>query len=521
VTQWMTQWVTHSMAKAERLDEETGPEGDTPPVEGGPTSGPLERSDGATGISTDPSLRGAAASRGFRTVLRNRYFLRLWIAQLISQTIQNAANYGLIIIVANRSHTSYFATSLAIVAFALPAALFGAPSGVLVDRLNRRAVLWVSNVVRASACLVFAFSLLVDQHALIPAYLLSFFIAMVGQFFAPAEGATIPLLVHREELINALSLFNITFTLAQALGLIILGPLIILFVPQITLGTSPYTLQIPSIVSLFIVVALLYCLCAVLILSIPIRRLRQRKPAGAPPRLRNETQQLRSMGASILESITFIRRDPRLLIAVAQLCLGGTVVAVIAMIAPGFVKTFFHQPAELAAMVFVPAGAGLVIGSAITPRIVRRWRYGKTIMVGVILLSVCAVLLSVSRGVAIFFMPDMWWTAAPYLAAAILLTFLVGIALDFINVPAQTIMQERSPDWIKGRVLAVQGMILNIATVIFVPLMGLVADHVSISTAMIILATAIAVVGLGTVYFSSRLDMARNSTVGAPLPKRI
>ena len=49
----------------------------------------------------------------------------------------------------------------------------------------------------------------------------------------------------------------------------------------------------------------------------------------------------------------------------------------------------------------------------------------------------------------------------------------------------------------------------------------LVADHVSISTAMIILATAIAVVGLGTVFFSSRLDTARNSTVGGPLPKRI
>jgi MFS family permease len=107
------------------------------------------------------------------------------------------------------------------------------------------------------------------------------------------------------------------------------------------------------------------------------------------------------------------------------------------------------------------------------------------------------------------------------LGAAILLTFLVGIALDFINVPAQTIMQERAPDWIKGRVLAVQGMILNIATVIFVPLMGLVADHVSISSAMLILDAAIAVVGLGTVYYSSRLDMARTSPVGGHLPKQI
>src|SRR5260370_37562558 len=140
------------MAKAERLDEETGPERESPLVEGGPTSGPLEGPDGAAGISTDPGLGGAAVSRGFRTVLRNRYFLRLWIAQLISQTIQNAANYGLIIIVANRSNTSYFATSLAIVAFALPAALFGALSAVLVDRLARRAVLSAASVLPATAC---------------------------------------------------------------------------------------------------------------------------------------------------------------------------------------------------------------------------------------------------------------------------------------------------------------------------------------------------------------------------------
>ncbi|HEX6818638.1 MAG TPA: hypothetical protein VF120_09710, partial [Ktedonobacterales bacterium] len=40
---------------------------------------------------------------GFRTVLRNRQFLRLWMAQVISQTIMNATNYGLLTLIARES----------------------------------------------------------------------------------------------------------------------------------------------------------------------------------------------------------------------------------------------------------------------------------------------------------------------------------------------------------------------------------------------------------------------------------
>lgn len=443
-------------------------------------------------------------TRGFGTVLRNRYFLRLWMAQLLSQTIMNAANYGLIVLIQSRSK-SYFATSIAIVAFALPAAIFGAPAGVLVDRLDRRRVLWVSNVLRGIAAVVFAVSLLVDQHAIIPAYALSFFIAMVGQFFAPAEGAAIPLLVHRDELINALSLFNITFTMAQALGLIALGPLILLLMPAITIGTSHHNIVVQPIESLFVIVAVFYAVCAILILTIPKRRLKAQAAPGQRRSRVSESRQIYSIWLGVLECWHFIRIDRRLLISVLQLCIGGLVVAVVAMIAPGFVQAFFHRPPELAAMVMVPAGVGLVLGSAATPRIVKRYQFGRTIFAGVVILAVCTVMLTVVRGVSEHLLTQ-WWNWWPYVIVAILLTFLIGIALDFVNVPAQTIMQQRSPDWIKGRVLAVQGMVLNIATVIFVPLMGLAADNFGIAPAMDILGVAIAVTGLTTVYLSSRAN---------------
>src|SRR5262249_20732211 len=176
----------------------------------------------------------------------------------ISQTIMNAANYGLIILVATQTK-SVLGTAGAIVAFALPAALFAAPAGVLVDRFDRRTVLWVSNALRGVAAFGFVLSLMIDSRAFVPVLLLSFFMSSVGQFFAPAEGAAIPALVHADELINALALFNITFTMAQALGLIILGPTIILFTPSIFLGSGSLSVTITPIETLFIVVGLLYC----------------------------------------------------------------------------------------------------------------------------------------------------------------------------------------------------------------------------------------------------------------------
>ena len=471
----------------------------------GPASSPLDD-------SANPP-----AKRGFRTVLRNRYFLRLWMAQLVSQTIQNAANYGLIILIATRTNTSYLATSFGIVAFALPAVIFGAPAGVLVDRFERRKTLWVSNILRAALCFVFSVSLFVDQKAILPAYALSFSIATISQFFAPAEGASIPLLVHPDELINALSLFNITFTIAQALGLIILGPIVLLLLPIVNIGSATHSIALQPIDSLFVIVGLLYVVCAGLVLSIPRRALQLRRPAHhGDNRQRSANRQLYSIWHGILECWQFIRRDKRLFISVLQQVIGGTVVAVVAMIAPGFVEKFFNRPPDQSILVFLPAGLGLVLGSAVTPRIVRLLRSTVTITVGFVTLSAAAVLLTVVHGIAVAVAPTLWFSAPAYLVAAILLTFCIGVALDFINVPAQTTMQEQSPDWIKGRVLAVQAMLLNAATVPFVPIMGIIADRFGILAAMDFLAAVIAVTGVTSVVFGARAD--RRAAMAPPRP---
>jgi MFS family permease len=460
---------------------------------------------------TDPALKaGGGRQRGFRTLMRNRYFLRLWLAQLISQTIMNAANYALIIVTQKTGSGSFTAAGGAIVAFSLPALLFGAPAGVLVDRFDRRLVLWISNLLRALASVAFVIVLMVDTTPLLPVYILAFFIALVGQFFAPAEGAAIPMLVRREEMIHALSLFNITFTLAQAAGLIILGPLMLALVPTIVIGTGVAAINVSSRQTLFIVIALLYLVCVALILSIPKAQMRvKRQPNDQRDVLfeSKEMSQIRRVYVSILQTGNFIRKDRRLLISVGQLALGGSVVAAIAMIAPGFVQQFFNKPPELAALVFVPAGAGLVIGSAVTPNVARLLGYTKTIALGVLLLAGSAALLAGVHAVAPHVFGQRAFYDAPlYLVVMMLLTFIIGIALDFLNVPAQTMLQDRAPDWIKGRVLAVQAMVLNGVTIPFVLIIGRVADGFGLPSAILALAGIIASAGLLSVYIGKRRD---------------
>ncbi len=486
-------------------------DGATPKAPSASVSYKRPRSSVPLGEQQLPPQAIAASGRGFRTVLRNRLFLRLWLAQLISQTIMNAMNYGLVVLVAATSKSN-FATSLSIVTFALPAAIFAPLAGVLVDRFNRRTVMWISNLLRAMAAVAIAISLHLDFSPVVIALLLSLFTSSIGQFFTPAEGAAIPLLVHPDELVNALSLFNITFTISQALGLIVLGPAIILFVPTITIGH----LSMTSIESLFVIVALLYGVCIGLIFSIPKPRLQSEAATGAHALHLSEGHQVRHILMGIREAASFVRHDRRLLNAILQLCMGGVVVAIVSAIAPNFVHVFFNQPQSNMVLVLFPAGVGLVLGSAFTPALVRKLHYIRTIMIGLIALSTSIALLTLVRAIVEAIHPQNWWASWWYWGIAILLTFFIGIALNFVNVPTTTTMQARSPDWIKGRVLALQSMLQNGMNVLILPLMGLAADAFGIPLAMDVLAVVVLTAGLTSIYFGTLNRSSASAQGGEP-----
>ena len=169
----------------------------------------------------------------FRAVLGNYPFLRLWIAQAVSQTANSMVDFSLLLRVGQTVDYHHVAqantaVSFVILAFSLPAVVFGPIAGAVADRISRRNLMVITNIARAALVLLF---LLVQpnwpvQIALASYYTVSFLFGAVGQFFMPAQGASIPALVPRDQLTAANALFNLTFTATQLLGFAILGPLL-------------------------------------------------------------------------------------------------------------------------------------------------------------------------------------------------------------------------------------------------------------------------------------------------------
>ncbi len=250
-------------------------------------------------------------SSGFLTLLKKRNFLRLWLAQLISMTILNASNYALLVLIEEVTGSTTL-VGLAIICFSLPAFLFSAPAGVFVDRMDKRRVLWGSNCLRAIATIIFVVSLLFNRHQLVPVYLLTFLISVIGQFFSPAEGSSIPLLVNEDELMPALSLFNITFTLSQAFGFILLAPIALSVLPMFTIAH----ITIHPVDQLYAIIGVLYLVCALLIASIPTKSFKQntgmqtRVSRTAGTSIAKETLSiLGNVWSEIVQGWSFIRRN--------------------------------------------------------------------------------------------------------------------------------------------------------------------------------------------------------------------
>ncbi len=116
-----------------------------------------------------------------------------------------------------------------IIAFTVPGILFAAIAGVFVERNSKRTMLIATNIARGILVLAYIFT---DKSwgagAVLPLiYTVTLLFSAVSQFFSPAEASMIPIVVKKEELVAANSLFNLTLTGTALGGFVILGPLLI------------------------------------------------------------------------------------------------------------------------------------------------------------------------------------------------------------------------------------------------------------------------------------------------------
>jgi MFS family permease len=463
----------------------------------------------SSGPDQDGQRRNAPSSKlAVLRVLRHSAMLRLWLAQIIYLSVQSAVAYGIVVRITEETNSATL-VGLALIAQTLPTFLFGAPAGALVDRIDRRSVLWVSNALRALASALFVLALLIAPHQYFSLYLLALLFSFVGLFFTPAEGAIIPSLVERGELLPALALYNLTLNVSQAVGLLIIGPLALNLLPTIVLSTGQHQLILIPVATLFAGIAFLYVVAAVLVYSLP-----QRRPSAAIPIeahigagtdyehlldaplpgqvLANSAEpssmNWRSLREDLHDGWRLVRGDPVLFDALLQACFGSLMMLSIAGLATIFVQRLLNLPTSDTALVFTPAGLGIVAGSLLVPQIVGRLGQTRTIIVGMLGMAVGIAMLPIAQHLARLADPSDWWIEPSFLLTVAGLTILVGFSLDCVIVPAQAEMQERSPDAMRGRVLALYQTFFNGGSLPVLLFMGALADLVGITVVLYVLA---------------------------------
>jgi MFS family permease len=452
-------------------------------------------------------------------VLRHPPLFRLWLAQVIYLSVQFTASYAMIVLITNETHSAVM-VGLVIIALSLPLVLFGAPAGALVDRLDRRSVLWISNVVRALATLLFVFALLLSPHQYIFIYILAFFFSLVGLFFTPAEGAIIPSLVGEEELLPALSLYNLTLNMSQALGLLLLGPLALNLLPPVMLTLGATSLRLGAVEELFLVITALYLIATGLTATLPRKVSADESHRGSQPTtapsatapdpaepyqaLAQEVGSLltgwQRLRADLRDGWRLVRGDDVLLDALFQSCFGGLVMLTIAELATTFVQRLLGLSVSYTTVIFAPAGIGLVAGSLLVPLVVARLGSLRTMVTGMIATGLgIGLILPISWLGEKLFAPH-WSTHPLFLLALALLTGLVGFGLDLVVVPAQALMQQRSPDEMRGRVLALFQVLFNSGAIPVMLFMGALTDRLGISPVVVLLSSACLLAALLTLW---------------------
>jgi MFS family permease len=171
---------------------------------------------------------------------RNADFLRLWSAQTISQFGSQISALALPLAAIYVLDASAFEVALLSTIEFLPFLLFALPAGVWVDRLRRKPILVVTDLIRAALLASVPLAYALDALTMWQLYAVGFGAGVCTVFFDVAYQSYLPSLVERTSLVEGNSKLEITRSGAQLAGPGLAGVLVGAI-------TAPYAILVDAV----------------------------------------------------------------------------------------------------------------------------------------------------------------------------------------------------------------------------------------------------------------------------------
>ena len=386
-------------------------------------------------MSTTPVPETTASQRRFQTfrALHYRDFRLLWISLVVSSVgtwLQIVSQSLLVLKITNNS-----ALALGIVSLAQAASffLFAFIGGSIADRVDKRRLLLFTQ----SLSLLLAFILgLITITGIVQVWmvvLLAFCSGTVLSFDQPTRSSLVPMLVAREDLMNAVSLQSTVFNGAAFVGPTLAGVLLQIFgSTEGSFGFAKGSL-FPYSANFFLnALSYLGVLVVLYMLRIPEEAVAQ------------STERRGPLLASIGASLSTIRRDPALpwiLSGYGALLFFGPSNS---LILPIFGEQILHlQPAQLG-LLFSAAGLGTIVGALGVASLGNFQRKGLLLLFS---------LLVWTASLLIFALSHLFWLS-------LLALLLFGIAQNGVGATTITLLQTRVPPQMRGRVMSLNTLLI-------------------------------------------------------------
>lgn len=368
---------------------------------------------------SEPDLNSPA---GYMTVLRNRQFLALWIAQIFSQLVDKIVLILLIsIAVAGNVDDVNTRESSIMIAMTLPAVFLGSIAGIFVDRHPKREVLILCNLLRG-AC-IFAIPFL--PHSMMALLIITFIISMLTNFFAPAEQSAIPLIVPKSDLLPANALFTITMVGSLIVGFAIGSPLLT-WTMNIFPNAKEYSREV--------LLGSLYVLSGLVLFVLPKDEIIEPKKEGV------------GIWKDLKDAFKYVHYNHLIGGAIIQLTLLYGVLGTMQKLSLNLAELVTNNRDDFGFFV-ASVGVGLAIGALILGQFGARFAYRPLPFVGFIGMAI---------GLFMFaFVSNLW--------VGLVVGSFVGINGALIAIPMQTTVQEHTPDNMRGKVFGLLNNAENIA----------------------------------------------------------
>jgi MFS family permease len=420
---------------------------------------------------------------GFLPVLKNPNFLALWAGQVFCQLADKVYLVLMIALINSQFQASDQSisgwVSALMMAFTIPAVLFGSVAGVFVDRWSKKVVLVASNIWRGILVLLIP-SLLWLTHDWQPVGVLpvgfliilgvTFLVSTLTQFFAPAEQSAIPLIVKEQDLLSANSLYTTTMMASVIVGFAVGEPVLAL--------ADGLWMQLGGSGGLGkeILVGGSYAIAGLILFLLQTNE----KPH--PP----ETE-FPHVFSDLRDGLRYLQANHRIRNALLQLIILFSVFAALTVLAVRMAEIIPNMKASQFGFLLASAGVGVALGATILGQFGQRFSYKQLSFWG------CLGMAGSLIGLSLF---------TTQLLPVLLFIALVGVFGALVGIPMQTAIQTETPPDMRGKVFGLQNNVINIALSLPLALAGVAETFIGLKAVFFTLAAIVLIGGLFTWYNS-------------------